>query len=434
MRPRCAGGSAGAKRLGTDLRQPGCAATGAAKARAAAFIAGNFLGNQTGIFMGYKVLFVDDNAVIRKLIEQAFKNEPYTVLLAENARDALALVALHHPSVIVTDLRMPGMNGLELLRKARSIRADWIGMIFTAYLDIDCVIRAVSEEYVWRYIIKPWKDNRELLLAVRNALQLFDEKKARRRAERRLIRAERFSVLERLIAGVAHQFNNINVGIFGYAQMARKCKGLPAEADECLENITMFARRATEIIHDLVAFTDQSSKKGFAPASLSALARDAATLLAKECAKGQVVIETLLAETPAVEIDYGLIRHLVFNLLSNAIDATAGCRTRKICIETGASEDRVFVKVYDNGCGIPADKLGLIFDPFFSTKGPFAPANTPQAQQRGVGLGLSLSQTIAETHGGEITVESREGEGATFTLWLPLAREQGFIKEQDEAL
>ncbi len=383
--------------------------------------------------MGYKVLFVDDNAVIRKLIEQAFKNEPYTVLLAEDARDALALVALHHPSVIVTDLRMPGMNGLEFLRKARSIRTDWVGMIFTAYLDIDCVIRAVSEEYVWRYIIKPWKDNRELLLAVRNALQLFDEKMARRRAERRLIRAERFSVLERLIAGVAHQFNNINVGIFGYAQMARKCKGLPAEADECLENITTFARRATEIIHDLVAFTDQSSKKGFAPASLSALARDAATLLAKECAKGQVDIETLLAETPEVEIDYGLIRHLVFNLLSNAIDATAGRRIRKICIETGASDDRVFVRVHDNGCGIPADKLGLIFDPFFSTKGPFAPANTPQAQQRGVGLGLSLSQTIAETHGGEITVESRAGKGATFTLWLPLSREQGFIKEQDAA-
>ena len=133
--------------------------------------------------MDLSVLFVDDNPVILKTIETAFAREQYHLLLAESGEQGLDLVAKHQPSVRVTDLRMPGMDGLEFLARARKISNNWIGMIFSAYMDMDSIMEAVSHEHVWRYIIKPWKDNRELVLAVRNALQLLEEKRARRLAE-----------------------------------------------------------------------------------------------------------------------------------------------------------------------------------------------------------------------------------------------------------
>ena len=90
------------------------------------------------------VLFVDDNPVILKTIELAFAKEEYTLLLAGNGEEALRLVGETSPQVIVSDLRMNGMNGLEFLHRAREKNPFFVGMIFTAYLDIDSIMQAVS--------------------------------------------------------------------------------------------------------------------------------------------------------------------------------------------------------------------------------------------------------------------------------------------------
>ena len=371
--------------------------------------------------MPQTVLFVDDNPVILKTIELAFAREEYTVLLAGSGEEALRLVGEDTPEVIVSDLRMTGMDGLEFLRRARQTNHFFVGMIFTAYLDIDSIMQAVSEEAVWRYITKPWQDNRELVMAVRNGFQYHEAMACRRQSEEQLQRAERLTALGHLVAGIAHQFNNIDVGILGYVQMALLHKDLPDEVRDHLEQVRVFTRRGTEIVRELTTFSDQSTQWGFAHGSLTETVIEALSFCRKEMEAAGIQIETEFAKNCDAVLNFGLTKQLIMNLIRNAAHATLGKERRTVRIETGTQDENVFVRVTDNGCGISKAYLPKIFDPFFTTKGAQAAPGSAQATVSGVGLGLSLSQTVAQGHRGVITVQSTPNKGSCFTFSLPAA-------------
>lgn len=371
--------------------------------------------------MPQTVLFVDDNPVILKTIELAFAKEDYTVLLAGSGEEALRLIENDSPQVIVSDLRMPGMSGLEFLHRARQKNHFFVGMIFTAYLDIDSIMRAVSEEAVWRYITKPWQDNRELLMAVRNAFQYHEAMASRHQAEEQFQRSERLTALGHLVAGIAHQFNNIDAGILGYVQMALLHKDLPEEVRQYLEQVRVFTRRGTEIVKELATFSDQSAQWGFSLGSLTDTAIEALSFCRKEIEAAGIKIETEFAENCNAVLNFGLTKQLIMNLIRNAAHATLGKEPRAVRIETGTQDKNVFVRVTDNGCGISKECLPRIFDPFFTTKGAQAAPGSSQAGVSGVGLGLSLSQTVARAHQGLITVRSSQESGSSFTFSLPMA-------------
>jgi len=365
------------------------------------------------------VLFVDDNPLILKTIELAFAKEHYKTFFARNGEEALALVDEHSPQVIVTDLRMPGMNGLDLLRRARIRHPDFIGMIFTAYLDIDTIMEAVSDEAVWRYITKPWQDARELLLAVRNAFQYHEATAARQQVEEQLQRTERLAALGNLVSGIAHQFNNINVGIMAYVQMALLQKGLPTELRDNLEQVNKFAKRATEIVRELSNFSDQSAHWSFSESSLTDTVREALSFCSKELKNENIEVTTSYEGPCKAILNFGLVTQLMKNLIHNAEHATLGRSPRKITVETGTLADRVFVRVSDNGYGIAPEYISKVFDPFFTTKGAQAPIGSAQASVSGLGLGLSMAQTVAQVHNGELTVKSTPEKGTEFTFSLP---------------
>jgi signal transduction histidine kinase len=282
-------------------------------------------------------------------------------------------------------------------------------------------MQAVSEEAVWRYIAKPWQDGRELVMAVRNAFQYHEAMASRRQSEEQLQRAERLAALGHLVAGIAHQFNNIDAGILGYVQMALLHKELPDEVREQLEQVRVFTRRGTEIVRELATFSDQSAQWGFAKGSLTETVREALSFCRKELEGAGIRSETDFADHCEAVLNFGLVKQLVLNLIRNAAHATLGKEGRTVRIETGRQDDDVFVRVTDNGCGIPEGYLPKIFDPFFTTKGAQAAPGSAQAAVSGVGLGLSLSQTVAQAHRGAITVRSTPGEGSCFTFSLPVA-------------
>jgi len=371
--------------------------------------------------MRQTVLFVDDNPVILKTIELAFAKEEYEVLLAGSGEEGLRLLKEDSPQVIVSDLRMPGMNGLEFLHQARQTNHFFVGMIFTAYLDIDSIMQAVSEEAVWRYITKPWQDSRELVMAVRNAFQYHGAMTSHRQAEEQLQRAERLAALGHLVAGIAHQFNNIDAGILGYVQMALLHKELPDEVRGHLEQVRVFTRRGTEIVRELATFSDQSAQWGFAYGSLTETVLEALSFCRKEMETAGIRIETEFAHNCNAVLNFGLAKQLIMNLIRNAAHATLGKEQRTVRIETGTQDENVFVRVTDNGCGISREYLPKIFDPFFTTKGAQAAPGSAQAAVSGIGLGLSLSQTVAQAHRGAITVCSTPDKGSCFTFSLPAA-------------
>jgi signal transduction histidine kinase len=108
-----------------------------------------------------------------------------------------------------------------------------------------------------------------------------------------------------------------------------------------------------------------------------------------------------------VATDAVMVRQILDNLLTNAVDALG--EKGKISLSTTGDRDRVAIEVADTGPGIPADSLAKVFDPFFSTKGP----------GKGYGLGLAICLSLAESLGGAVTVESKEGAGSRFRLWIP---------------
>ena len=371
--------------------------------------------------MGHTVLFVDDNPVILKTIALVFAEEDYKLLYASSGEEALTLVTEDSPQIIVSDLRMSGMDGVEFLRQARRINPNFVGMIFSAYLDVDSIMGAVGNDAIWRYIVKPWQDNRELVLTVRNGVQFYNALVAQRQAREQENRAERLSVLGGLVSGISHQFNNINVGVFGYVQMSLANKSLPEEVRDHLENVQRFTKRGTDIVKELAIFGDQSKHWGFTAGCLTETAMDGLAFCAKELAAEGIEVETRFGKSCDAVINYGLVKQMVINFISNAQHATLGREHRKIIVETGRQNNHVYVKVIDNGCGIPDGYQQKIFDPFFTTKGAQADPGSKQGHVSGVGLGLSLSQTVATAHNGEISVKSVMNNGAEFTFLLPAA-------------
>ncbi len=135
--------------------------------------------------MERKVLIVDDELSVLKALERALRKEGYGLLTAESGEHALELLSGYKVAVILSDINMPGMNGIEFLSRAQQVSPDSIKMVLSGYADIDLVMDAINHGHVWRYLTKPWQPE-DVRVAIDNAMGLYD------------VRAERESLLTAL--------------------------------------------------------------------------------------------------------------------------------------------------------------------------------------------------------------------------------------------
>jgi len=118
------------------------------------------------------MLIVDDEPANLRTLARLFR-EDYEVLTAESGDDALALLGQHDVALLITDQRMPGMTGIELLKKTVPLRPRMVRIILTGYTDVDALVEAINCGQVYRYVAKPW-DNEELRLTVKRALEHYE--------------------------------------------------------------------------------------------------------------------------------------------------------------------------------------------------------------------------------------------------------------------
>jgi signal transduction histidine kinase len=144
-----------------------------------------------------------------------------------------------------------------------------------------------------------------------------------------------------------------------------------------------------------------------------ALVEDVLTLVERDLQKHQIRLERDYQGRPQAPVVVGQIQQLLLNLILNARQAMPRGGQLRIAVRENPETDMVEIRVQDTGVGIPADKLRLIFEPFYTTK--------PEGEQGpgGAGLGLSICRQIIEAHQGRIRVESLVGRGTTFTVKLP---------------
>jgi two-component system NtrC family sensor kinase len=236
-------------------------------------------------------------------------------------------------------------------------------------------------------------------------------------AHQKLLQSDRLASLGELAASVAHEINNPIAGVLNLSMLLQrmlKDDGIPHERipefRKYLTQVTNETTRVGRIVSDLLAFS-RRSKPQRAPADLNKIARMTLSLVRHKMKLSGVEVETRFSEDlPLVPCDQSQVQQVVLNLLLNAAEATHSKNERHVVVSTRADNGFVRLIVADNGEGIAPENMAKIFHPFFTTK----------PEGKGVGLGLAVSYGIVEAHGGDLEATSRVGEGATFTMSLPL--------------
>jgi PAS domain S-box-containing protein len=243
------------------------------------------------------------------------------------------------------------------------------------------------------------------------ALNLYDITE-RKRMERQLAQLDRLTSLGRLSAQIAHEFNNVLMGIQSVAEAIRRRAGGDPALMRFTDVMTTSLKRGKRLTTDVLRF-GQPARLTLRPVDVRALFRQTADEI-RPLLGGRIRLEVVCADPLFVHGDAGQLAQVLVNLALNARDAmeaaggTLTLEARPAADgEIAAAERFIRISVRDTGTGISADDLPYIFEPLFTTK------------NRGTGLGLSVAFQVVAVHSGEITVESRAGEGTAFHLLIP---------------
>ena len=313
-------------------------------------------------------------------------------------------------------------------------------------LNIECIHHTLDGRnlnLIMRWSVIPGYENsyrRVLVSYVDITPQRAAESEAKLRREQ-LIQADKMIALGTLVAGVAHEINNPNsfvtlnapllaeiwehtkpilddyskqhgdfdLGIGTYSEMRD-------EVEVLFNDIIEGARRIRTIVKDLKNFARQNPSEAFDMIALNDSVHAVCALLRNAISKATTNVEISCAENiPAVRANKQRLEQVLMNLIINACQALPD-RSHGIRIATGvdAARREAFIRIEDEGCGIPAEHLTRIMDPFYTTK----------RDSGGTGLGLSISSTIMEEHGGRLEFQSEINKGTAATMILPLPSDQ----------
>jgi two-component system NtrC family sensor kinase len=327
---------------------------------------------------------------------------------------------------------MPGMDGISLLKAVSAREEPPLVVLITAYGSERVAVEALRAG-AHNYLPKPF-DVEELRFVVAGAVEKQNLVRQNRsyccelektlaslkESQTALVQAEKIASMGRLVAGVAHEINNpLGVIESSVDTMERAAKRISREAPatgelagvlcEAAERAKAAIGRVAHTVVNLKQFA-QLDRADFQRAHIHPGIDTAIQFLRHRCGESIHVV-TEYGNLPAIDCAPRELNQMFMNLLLNAIEsieARGGNGT--IRIETRANGAYVNVSIADDGCGIPADDVGRIFDPGFTTKGV----------KVGTGLGLPICYQIAHAHRGEIDVSSRPGEGTTVTVRLPV--------------
>jgi two-component system NtrC family sensor kinase len=210
---------------------------------------------------------------------------------------------------------------------------------------------------------------------------------------------------------VAHELNNPLAGIMAFSQLMLAMSASNPDQQDALVTIHKEAKRAAKIVSNLLIFARQRHPER-TDADLNQVLQDTLELRRYSLRTHQIDVETDYdPELPLTWADAFQLQQVILNLLTNAEQALRNFGGEKrITLRTRREGELIIASIADSGPGIPPEELDQIFNPFFTTK--------PVGE--GTGLGLSISDAIVREHGGQIRVTSKVGEGATFTVELPI--------------
>lgn len=383
---------------------------------------------------GPLIIYVDDERANRVVFEYALIE--FNVLTVSDARAALALLDVHDVAVLVTDMRMPGMNGEDLLRIVKEKYPQTIRMVVTAYSDVDPILRAINGGLVARYIIKPWQ-RAELIQVLRWACEAWTYSRDSAALYRRLLETDRFATLGHtagmLINDLQQPLMSLTTHLENLGELAQSAPHL-AMALGHLDLQPEAHERLIELLVDLIPLSDGLKDtilhltellKGLrelgAPQYLITTDPIIDPLPAVHhtmalCQELAMHAHTAIAydgpqELPRVRMSRTAFTQIMVNVVVNGVQAVAarGGEHGKVSIAARRTPGMLELQIHDDGIGMSPEVLRCVGVPFFTTN------------ETGEGLGISQCQRLIGAAGGRFHIESKQGSGTTVTITLPTA-------------
>jgi signal transduction histidine kinase len=362
-----------------------------------------------------RLLIVDDEEAQMKALCHTLSDHGFIVTGFVSAKAALAAIQQQEFDLILTDLMMPEMDGIALLRGALEARPDIVGIIMTGEGTIATAVEAMKTGAL-DYILKPFKLS-VILPVLSRALMVRRLRLQNAELERRVHeRTKELEVanrdLESFCHSVSHDLSAPLRHIEGFANLLveNHAAQLSPEAQRLLGFITTSSTRMGQLIHDLLQFSRLGRQQVLKrPLKVTALVQDVLNDLAESRAGRNIDIR--IGDLPDCLGDPSLLKQVFVNLLSNAIKFTR--RKENAVIEVGhaakGGENIYFVK--DNGAGFEMSSAKRLFGVFERLH--------PATEFEGTGVGLSIVERIIQRHGGRIWAEAEIEKGATFFFTLP---------------
>lgn len=353
------------------------------------------------------ILIVDDEEIIRDLCARTLKD--YRILQAENGQEALRVLDHESVDLILVDIMMPIMNGLDMLQKVKGQNPEQLVIVMTGYADKDIILRALKA-HADDFIQKPIN-----LLQLKTAIKKALETKALRRELGQLKQLDR--IKSDFLGLISHKLRTPTTSIALFIQ--NLASGAVDVHDPEFASAVDAIREESEylayLIKDLLYYSDIILHDNSEKASRENLKDVALAVLAEKRAwamkKGLTLHSSVSGEWPMVIVDRQRISFALNALLENAIKFTpAGGR---ITLSGEVTERDLSLTVTDTGPGISPEEGTKVFEKFYQID----PQNTGQI--RGFGLGLFYARQFIRDHGGTITLDSTPGHGTEVTINLP---------------
>jgi len=392
------------------------------------------------------VLVIDDDRLIRELAKRSLEMEGYRVVTAADGEEGLAVAEQEGPILLLLDIQLPKMSGLDVLSEVRKGHPDVAVVMMTAYGSEEIAVEAMRRG-ADDYLIKPFKPwglaavvkeniekarlrqlNRQLIAQLRESnIRLMGKHRALEAQNRELQQAyaqlkQLNAMKDNLITMIVHDLRSPLGVILAALEVLDEDLGdkLSPEQRSILWGALSAGQQQLTMINNLLEI--QKLEAGKMPLDLQKVevAEVVQACLApmepRIEGKGLELTVSIPDDLPPVRADKNVLARVLGNLLDNAIKFTPS--GGRITISAEPREDEVLISVADTGPGIPRERQARVFEKFEQLREPQAGRPT------GVGLGLAFCKLAVEAHGGRIWVESEEGKGSRFSFTMPLWRER----------
>lgn len=366
-----------------------------------------------------KILVVDDQFSDRELTKDILEDLGFTVETVSCGKDAIEKLKKEKYDIVLTDLMMPEIDGIQLVKLIKENNFDTQVIMMTAYATIDTAIEAIKLG-AYDYLVKPL-NKQKIAVVIKNCLEADKLSKEVKMLQQKILNMEKMAVISQFSSSIAHQLRNPLFVIHSTATLLLERYHQNKELQESLDLIIRNTQHADKVIRDLLCTTDFDSIK-LDKVSLNKVITETIKLIKPDFLKDNIKIILELAKDIFVLADSSYLQQCLMNIIVNSIEAIDASKEGIIKIKTYLTETTLpqrriedvktdkfaCVEIEDNGKGIPQQYISKVFDPFFTLK------------EKGTGLGLFfVYQVIINCFSGDIKIESVENKGTKITISLP---------------